>query len=85
VHEREVYRLLREQRDYVEAAVREFRHEAIQEQYRTGARPDVAFGLASIVDLVALNWNGLDEVVRAKTLDWAETVLRGGTPKTLSP
>jgi hypothetical protein len=76
VHERDLYRLLCQQRDYVVAAARQLRHVAVQDEYRGLHHPEHAYGLASVLDTLALSWTGLDDQLRERTLDVAEAILR---------
>lgn len=56
------------EKDTVMAAAKRLRHDAIQDRYAGAGPPDVAFALASLLDLLALKWVDLDDDTRAATL-----------------
>ena len=68
------------EKNTVTAAAQKLRHEAIQDSYAGAGPPDTAFGLASILDLLAVKWTDLDEHTRGATLDGVAPL--GGPPST---
>ncbi|WP_181780939.1 hypothetical protein [Pseudonocardia pini] len=86
MHERDLYALHREQRDYVTAAARQLRHIAAQDDLaRRGTHPEHAYGLASLLDLLALDWAARRPAVRERTLDVAEGILGAVTTAETEP
>lgn len=80
MHERDHHAALRAERDYVERATARFRHITIQDGYRGHGFPEYAFGLASLVDVIAADWAARWPELQEKTLDWAADVHRYEDP-----
>ncbi|WP_224387737.1 hypothetical protein [Pseudonocardia sp. ICBG1293] len=53
-HERRRLAALRTDRETVLAAAAALRHEAVQARYAGLARPEIAFGLASVLEMLAM-------------------------------
>ncbi|MEQ3552060.1 hypothetical protein WIS52_16420 [Pseudonocardia nematodicida] len=64
-HERRRLSALRADRETVLAAAARLRHEAVQSHYAGLARPEFAFGLASVLELLAMRVADLAPDVRA--------------------
>lgn len=56
------------EKNTVMAAAQQLRHDAIQDRYAGAGPPDVAFALASLLDLLAVKWVDLGPETRAVTI-----------------
>jgi hypothetical protein len=63
-------------RDIIDRAAAWLRHEAAQDQYRGLRDPQVAFGLASILDELSRHLRDLDEAVRRRVVELCRELLR---------
>lgn len=71
------------EKDAVTAGAAALRHDAIQDRYQHPHRsPDVAFGLASILDVLGMEWRDLDEGLRDAVLAVCRTISRPELPGT---
>ncbi|MEV1294173.1 hypothetical protein [Pseudonocardia sp. NPDC049635] len=77
-HERRRSAALRADRETVLAAAARLRHEAVQAHYAGLARPEFAFGLASILELLALRVADLAPDVRAHVVRVAREMTGDG-------
>ena len=66
---------LRADQNVIDHAAARLRHETAQDQYRGLRDPQVAFGLASILDELSRHLRDLDDPLRAQTLDCCRSVL----------
>ncbi|GAA2855430.1 hypothetical protein GCM10010472_10910 [Pseudonocardia halophobica] len=69
MHERDVWQQLSADRDLINRAARQLRHDTVMDQYAGRTNPDPAFGLASVLDEIALRLGDLDVRIRAKAVE----------------
>lgn len=55
------------------------RHAAIQDRYAGAGPPDIAFGLASVLDVLHTHWRDLDSELRGTVLELCAAVSSAGT------
>ncbi|MFP5071844.1 hypothetical protein ACLFMI_19550 [Pseudonocardia nantongensis] len=77
-HERRRLAALRADRETVLAAAEALRHQAVQSHYAGLARPETAFGLASILELLALRIADQPPDVRAHVVRIAREMTGDG-------
>lgn len=62
--DRDTYRELRARQQTIRDAAAALRHDAVQDQYGGATHPEFAFGMASILDTVVLQYADLPREVR---------------------
>jgi hypothetical protein len=67
---------LRADQDVIDSAAARLRHETAQDQYRGLRDPQVAFGLASILDELSRHLRDLDEALRRRVVKLCSELLR---------
>jgi hypothetical protein len=69
MHEIDRYRQLRLDRELIEAAARQLRHDTVQDEYRGRTHPEYGYGCASILDEVALRLVDVHPAIRARAVE----------------
>jgi hypothetical protein len=67
---------LRADQDIIDQAAARLRHETAQDQYRGLSDPEVAFGLAAILDELSRHFRDLDEALRRRVVELCRELLR---------
>ena len=66
---------LRADQDLLDRAAARLRHETAQDQYRGLHDPQVAFGLAAILDELSRHFRDLDEALRCRVVELCRELL----------
>jgi hypothetical protein len=69
VHERDRYALLRAGQALIDRAAAQLRHQAVQDEYQGHRYPEYAYGLASVLDTIALGLADLPDSLRATAVE----------------
>ena len=75
MHERDLYAALRADRELIDRAAAHLRHVAAQDEYRGRRHPEFAYGLASVLDKIALGLTDLPPAIRTAVVDTARRLL----------
>lgn len=59
---------IRTEQALINDAAKNLRHQGVQQHYVGLQRPELAYGLAAILDTLSLHWNELPAGVRAETM-----------------
>jgi hypothetical protein len=74
-HEQRLYAALRADRETIARAAAWLRHDAVQSQYAGLSRQEYAFGMASLLDVVAINLANLPPSLRDHAVRVCRTML----------
>ena len=66
---------LRADQDVIDSAAARLRHETAQDQYRGLRGPQVAFGLAAVLDELSRHLRDLDEALRRRVVELCRELL----------
>jgi hypothetical protein len=75
-HQRARWVALRADQNVIDQAAARLRHDAAQDQYRGFRDPQVAFGVASILDELSRHLRDLDEALRRRVVELCRELLR---------